>query len=310
MNSVLNIIAVLIILQLLLAGCEVRKCCPVDIQSQGIVAAGAELELVADGFGFTEGPAVDREGNVYFTDQPNDRIMVYYTDGRLETILQPSGRANGMYFDNDGFLLACADLAGEIWKIDLATKEHTVLVGEYGGVRFNATNDIWVSPKGGIYFTDPYYQRRWWSHSGLPQDGEHVYCLQPDSGKLTRVADDLKKPNGLIGTPDGKTLYISDIDAGRIFQYYITKDGSLANKRIFCEMGSDGMTIDCCGNIYLANAQGVTVCDKDGNQLENIKVPANWTANLTFAGPDRNYLFITAQNAIYRIKTNVCGCGR
>jgi gluconolactonase len=212
-----------------------------------------------------------------------------------------------MYFDNDGYLLACADENGELWKIDIKTKEHTVLAHQYNGTRLNSTNDLWVRPDGGIYFTDPFYKRPWWTHDKPTQGGEHVYYLNPKTGKLVRVLDDLVQPNGLIGTPDGKMLYISDIRDKKIYQYDVQKDGSLTNRNLFCEMGSDGMTLDCCGNVYLTNELGVVVFDKDGHEIERLTIPVRWTANVTFGGADNQTLFITAGKGVYTLRMNVCG---
>ena len=271
-----------------------------------IVAAGAQLEKLADGFGFTEGPAADAAGNVYFTDQPNDRIMIWSVDGKLSTFMQPCGRANGLYFDTKGNLLACADEKNELWLIEPASKKVTVLVKDFQGKLLNGPNDLWVHPKGGIYFTDPYYKRAYWKRGPKEQDGEHVYFLSADHQKLMRVASDLQQPNGIIGTPDGRTLYVADIRARKTYAYRIQDDGKLADKRLFCEMGSDGMTLDEQGNVYLTG-RGVTVFNSNGQQIEQIRVPENWTANVTFGGRDRKTLFITASKAVYGLKMNVKG---
>ncbi len=291
---------------LMLAGCIVPCRCSESIAIEGIIAPGATLQEISTAFKFTEGPAADINGNVYFTDQPNNRIMRYTTDGRMETFMQPAGRANGLYFANDGKLLACADENSELWAIDAATKSHTVLAREYNHKRLNSTNDVWQRPDGGIYFTDPYYQRPWWSHKQLPQDGEHVYYLDPKTRQLVRVIDDMKQPNGIIGTRDGKTLYVADIRADQTFAYDIQPDGSLTGKRLFCEMGSDGMTIDCYGNVYLTG-HGVTIFDASGRQIEHIDIPQPWTANVTFGGKNHNTLFITAGTGLYALQMNVCG---
>lgn len=292
----------------ILSGCSQQQVkCPEIVQTEGIIAQGATLQTLSTEFSFTEGPAADDKGNVYFTDQPNNRIMVYTTEGKVETFLEPAGRANGMYFDNDGYLLACADENGEVWKIDMKTKTHEVLAHEYNGARLNATNDLWVRPDGGIYVSDPFYARTWWTHTSPTQDGEHVYYIDPKTGELTRVLNNLLKPNGLIGTPDGKTLFVSDINGRKIYQYDIQKDGSLTNPRVFCQTGADGMTLDCCGNLYLAANRGIAVFNKDGQQIESFRVPAGWTANVTFGGPDNKTLFITAEKGLYSLQMNVCG---
>ena len=180
----------------------------------GIIAAGAKVEKLADGFAFTEGPAADAAGNVFFTDQPKDRILKWSTDGKLSTFLEPCGRSNGLCFDAKGNLWACADDKNELWCIDPAGK-HTVVVKDYQGKLLNGPNDLWLRPDGGLYFTDPFYKRDYWKRGPKEQDGEHVYYLAPDHKRLVRVVSDLKQPNGIIGTPDGKTLYIADIAAGK-----------------------------------------------------------------------------------------------
>jgi gluconolactonase len=270
-----------------------------------IVAEGAKLEKLAGDFKFTEGPAVDSAGNVFFTDQPNDRILEWSIEGRLSTFMQPGGRANGLYFDSKGNLLACADENNQLWSIEPSRKV-TVLVKGYQGKLLNGPNDLWVASDDGIYFTDPLYKRPYWKRGTMEQDGQHVYYLSPDHIRLIRVADDLKQPNGIIGTPDGRTLYVADIGAGRTYAYDIRKDGTLTGKRLFCELGSDGMTIDEDGNVYLTG-KGVTVFDRTGKEIAHIDVNEPWTANVCFGGKDRRTLFITASTGLYAIRTRVKG---
>jgi len=175
------------------------------------------------------------------TDQPNDRILKWSIAGQLSTFLQPSGRANGLYFDHQGNLIACADEKNELYR-----------------------------------------------------------------KMVTRVTTELEKPNGIIGTPDGKTLYIADIDAGKTYAYDIQPDGLLTNKRLFCTPGSDGMTLDNEGNVYLTG-NGVMVFNQAGQQIEHIDIPEGWTANVTFGGKDHHLLFITASKSVYGLKMRVSG---
>jgi len=270
-----------------------------------ILAKDATLVKVSDAFSFTEGPAVDAKGNVFFTDQPNDRIVKWNIDGTLSTFMKPAGRSNGMYFDRQGNLIACADEKNELWSISPDGKV-TVLLKDYQGKLLNGPNDVWIRPDNALYFTDPLYKRPYWNRGPSEQNGEHVYFLTADRKTLTRVTDDLKQPNGIIGTPNGKTLYVSDIGAGKTYSYTVNKDGQLSDKKLFCEQGSDGMTIDQRGNVYLT-ARGVTVYDRQGKKLENIPVPEPWTANVCFGGKDRKTLFITASKSLYRIQTTVKG---
>ncbi len=271
-----------------------------------VIAIGARLEQLAGGFDFTEGPTCDADGNLFFTDQPNDRILKWSATGELSTFLQPAGRANGMYFEPRGHLIACADEKNALWSIAPDGKV-SVIVSEYGGRHLNGPNDVWVRSDGAMFFTDPFYKRSWWTHDTMPQDGEHVYYLSADRRQLVRVADDLQKPNGIIGTPDGKTLYVADIGAGKTYRYGITSDGSLADKTLAAEHGSDGMTLDNEGNLYLTG-DGVVVFDKAGRQIERIQVPdEQWTANVSFGGKDGHTLFITASTGLYGVRMRVKG---
>jgi gluconolactonase len=269
-----------------------------------IIAPGATLQKLASDFSFTEGPACDAHGNVFFTDQPNDRILEWGTDGKLSTFMHPCGRSNGLSFDREGNLWACADEKNELWRIDPSGKV-TVVIKEDQGKLLNGPNDVWIRPGGGLYITDPYYKRDYWKR-GPKEIGEFVYYLSPDSKTLNKVIDDLKQPNGIIGTPDGKTLYVADIGAGKTYRYSIQPDGSLKDKNLFCELGSDGMTIDDRGNVYLTG-KGVTVYDSSGKQIEHIDVAEPWTANVCFGGKERHTLFITASKSLYSLQMRVTG---
>jgi gluconolactonase len=270
-----------------------------------VIAPGAKLEKLAGDFKFTEGPTCDKEGNVFFTDQPNNRIMKWSVDGKLSTFLQPAGRANGMFFDAQGNLIACADEKTELWSITPDGK-HTVLVREFEGKPLNAPNDVWMRADGSIFFTDPFYKREWWTYDKPPQGTEQVYFLSADRKILKRVTTDLTQPNGIIGTPDGKKLFVADIRARKTWAYDIREDGSLTNKTLRCELGSDGMTLDTEGNLYLTG-RGVIVFDPSGQQIEHVAVPESWTANVSFGGKDHKTLFITASKGLYCIKLKFAG---
>jgi gluconolactonase len=272
---------------------------------QGVTAPGAVVEKLAGDFGFTEGPAADAEGNVYFTDQPNNKILKWSIDGKLSTFMENAGRSNGLYFDNDGNILACADANNQLWQID-AKGNVTILVKDYEGKLLNGPNDLWMHPSGGIYFSDPFYARAYWTRAATTQqDGEQIYYLSPDRKKLIRVTTDIVKPNGLIGTADGKTLYITDTGSRQTFSYTVNDDGTLSNKKPFAPESSDGMTIDNKGNVYLTTS-GIAVYDPSGKKIETINVPERST-NVTFGGKDRSTLFITAQTSLYSIKMQVKG---
>jgi gluconolactonase len=272
------------------------------------VAPGAKLEKLAGGFKFTEGPAPDAEGNVYFTDQPNDKILVWTTAGKLETFMDGCGRSNGLCFDAAGKLWACADEKNELWRIDVKTKEKTVVVKEYNGKLLNGPNDVWVRPDGGVYFTDPFYKRPYWKRGPIEQDTQGVYFVSPE-GKLSRVDGNLKQCNGIIGTPDGKTLYVADIGDRKTYRYEIQQDGSLKNRTLFCEQGSDGMTTDSEGNVYLTLGRAVSIYDKGGKKAATIDVPEG-TTNVCFGGKDMKTLFVTAGTSLYAIPMRVKGVVR
>ncbi len=273
-------------------------------QQSPVVADGAELTLISDNFSFTEGPIADSKGNVYFTDQPNNKIHVWTKGEPISVFMDESGRANGLYFDHDGNLLAAADGNNELWSIS-PDKEVTVLVADFEDKKLNGPNDIWVDSKGGIYFTDPYYQREYWTRTEPEITEQRVYYLSPENN-LTIAAEDVVKPNGIIGTPDGKTLYVADIGDGKTYSYTISSDGNLSNQTLITEFGSDGMTLDEEGNIYLTG-DGVIVFNPEGEQIEHIKVPQPWTANVTFGGPENQTLFITASTAVYTLDMKVAG---
>jgi gluconolactonase len=180
-----------------------------------------------------------------------------------------------------------------------------VLVKDYKGLHLNGPNDVFVTKNGKIYFTDPYYQRDYWTRKAPEIEGQKVYFLKGENNPEI-VIDDLKKPNGIIGTPDGKYLYVADIEGNQTFKYSIAEDGILKDAKLFAAQGSDGMTIDNQGNIYLTG-KGVTVYNSEGKQIEHIDVPADWTGNVTFCGKEKNILFITASQNIYTLKMKVKG---
>lgn len=273
-------------------------------KEKGLIAKNAKVQKAGDGFSFTEGPAVASDGRVYFTDQPNDRIYIWDEKEGISLYLEGTGRSNGMYFNAKGQLVTCADEKNELAYFDENKKLISIHEG-YNGKHLNAPNDLWIAPNGGIYFSDPYYHRSWWAegHKEI-QDTRGVYYLSTD-GKITRVINDFETPNGLIGTPDGKTLYVADIQAGKTWKYDIQEDGSLTNKTFFAPNGSDGMTIDDQGNVYLTSGK-VWVYNQGGELIEEIEFPEQ-PANVCFGGKKRNILFVTARKGVYTLEMNIKG---
>ena len=272
-----------------------------------VVKPGAAPVLVSSEFEFTEGPASDNEGNVYFTDQPNDKIMKWSTDGKLSVFMEGTGRSNGLYIDKNGNLFSCADKENQIWMID-KDKKVTVLVKDFEGKKLNGPNDLWVDSKGGIYFTDPFYKRDYWTRTEKEIENENVYYLSPEK-KLSVAASGFVRPNGIVGTGDGKKLYVADINARKTYAYNIQDDGTLTDRQLFVEMGSDGMTVDDKGNVYLTG-KGITVFNSKGEKMETINIDAPWTANLCFGGKNRKTLFITASKSVYTLDMTARGVKR
>ena len=274
---------------------------------RALFAGSLVPKLVARQFAFTEGPAVDKAGNIFFTDQPNDKIWKYDTSGKLSVFMSPTGRANGLYFDKQGNLLACADGPNQLWAIAPTTKQVTVLARRPTASPYNGPNDVWVNGKTeGIYFTDPYYQREYWAANHPGPGPQYVYYLAPGGAAPVPLDSTLQKPNGLIGTPDGRLLYVADIEAGKTYRYRLGRQGEVLDREVFVEQGSDGLTLDEQGNVYLTG-KGVTIYNPAGQQIAHLDVPGAWTANLCFGGKDLKTLFITASEAVYTVPMRVRG---
>ena len=267
---------------------------------EGLVAPQAKVEQLAGGFRFTEGPACDARGNIYFTDIPNNRIHKWSVDGRLTTFRDHTGGANGLDFDQEWNLLACEGGNRHLTSISPDGKV-TLLADSYQGKKLNSPNDLWIDPKGGVYFTDP----RYGNQDGLEQGGFHVYYLPPGQRLLVRVLDNLVVPNGVVGTADGKLLYVADASDGKTYVYRIQEDGSLADRKLIAPVGSDGMTLDERGNLYLAR-DVVHVYSPKGEKITTIEVPEA-PSNVCFGGKDRRTLFITARKGLYSIRMNIRG---
>lgn len=274
-------------------------------QEKALYDTTLKAQLISRQFSFTEGASTDKKGNVFFTDQPNNKIWEYTTDGKLVLFLDSAGRSNGTYFDKKGNLITCADEHDQLWSIS-PKKKITVLVKDIGGLLMNGPNDVWVDKKGGIYMTDPYYQRDWWTRKKPDLDGRKVYYLPKGKDQPIPLDADYERPNGIVGTPDGKFLYVSDIGRSKTYKYIVNKDGSISDRQLFVAQGSDGMTLDELGNVYLTG-KGVTIYDPSGKKIGHIAIDEPWTANLCFGGAHKDVLFITASKAIYTLQMNVKG---
>jgi gluconolactonase len=254
------------------------------------------LQQVSGAYLFTEGPAVDANGNVYFSDIQAGKIYTWNPSaaGSISLFVEGLKSPNGLMFDKNGNLIACEGGSGRLISIN-TQGQVTPLVETYNGTRFNEPNDLWIDSQGGIYFTDPAYQ------APVVQNGQDVYYLAPGYTQVTRVISDLTQPNGIVGTADGKMLYVADSGLNQTYTYTINSNGSLSDKKLFVALGSDGMDLDAAGNLYLTTPNKVQVFDPAGKHLRDIPTTENPT-NVAFAGQDGLTLFITARTALYTIQ--------
>jgi gluconolactonase len=284
------------------------------------IPPGATLERVYQGCAFAEGPAADAAGNVYFSDCPNDRIMLFRVDGTTVVWKEPSQRANGMNFDSAGRLVTCcaggATYPGGARSV--LRYEHdgsaTKLASHYAGKRLNSPNDLCFDRHGRIYFTDPRYGDR----GDVEQDCMAVYRIERD-GSLTRVIDDMETPNGILISADNRSLYLVDHNpdpggARTLVAYDIDLEGRCTRRGVLHDFGAgyggDGMVLDIAGNIYLTagegDAAGIYVFTPSGEQAGFIATP-EIAGNCTFGGPDLRTLYIAASSSLYRIRLGLPG---
>jgi gluconolactonase len=291
---------------LLLVGISFAAEEPQKIPGVGKVGPVVKLHT---GFTFTEGPAADREGNVYFTDIPKERIHKVDTKGKLTTFREKTNKANGLMVAASGEIYAC-EMAGQVVAYSADGKKRRVLAGKHNGKRFNAPNDLVIDSAGGVYFTDPAFG----APTPLPQGKTAVYYLSAD-GKTTRIVEGLPNPNGVILSPDEKTLYVIPTGQADMMAYPVEAPGKIGKGKVFCTLkqpgkvknsGGDGLTVDVKGNLYITSQLGLQVFDKAGKYLGTIKIPEG-PANVTFGGPDSKTLYVTARTSLYTIKMEVAG---
>ena len=273
--------------------------------AQSDLAAGEPRKLAGD-MKFTEGPVADGKGRVYYSDIPNNRIMVW--DGKENKIWrEDSGGANGLKIDKDGNLVVCEGNSRRITRISIADQKVTVLAEAYDGKKLNSPNDLAIDAKGGIYFSDPRYGKR----DGMELDKEAVYYIPPGGGKIVRVADDLTRPNGVHIDKD--KIYVADTGTNKTWVYGMNDDGTLKDKKEFVAKGSDGIKVDEKGNVYLTTGGKIEIFSSDGKSLETIVMPEvevggkkvrEGPANLAFSGKT---LFITARTGFYSVEMKVAG---
>jgi gluconolactonase len=282
-----------------------------DGRFHSIVSPDAKLEKLAGGMKFVEGPVwTDADGGyLIFSDIPSDELKKW--DGKtLTTFRTDSHGTNGNTRDREGRLISCEHTSRRVTRTE-KDGSITVLEDAFDGKQFNSPNDPVVKSDGTIWFTDPSY--------GTPKgetkelDGCHVFRLDPETKKITKVAADFDMPNGLCFSPDEKKLYIADSGKPhhiRVFE--VNQDGTLAGGDVFCVVDKgvpDGIRCDEKGNIWSSAGDGVQVFAPDGTLIGRIPVPES-PANLCFGGQDGKTLFITARTSLYSIRTSVRGAQR
>lgn len=274
-----------------------------------IVPVG-DVETVQSGFAFTEGPAWDPSSDtLYFTDIPNTTIQRLSADDKLSAFTKDSRHANGLLIVSDGRMLAC-QMDGQVVAYDLASGEASVLADKYDGKRFNAPNDLVLDRDGGIYFTDPLFR----APEPLPQGIQAVYYIAA-SGEVTRVTDAIAAPNGIGLSPDGKQLYVIPSRQSEMLVYDVDGPGKLSGGRTFCRLtqppgkdntGGDGMVLDVEGNLYITTNLGVEIFSPEGKSIGLVTFPQQ-PANVTFGGPDRKTMYVTARTGLYRVEMPIAG---
>jgi len=264
---------------------------------------------VAGGFGFIEGPAADGQGNLYFSDIPNARIHKLDAQGKVTVFREKSNKSNGLMVDGKGRILAC-EMDGAVVALSADGQGREVLADQHNGKPLNAPNDLVIDKNGGIYFTDPMYGAK----APLPQGKTCVYYL-PKGGKPVRLLDNLPNPNGVILSPDEKTLYVIPSSQRQMMAYPVEAPGKLGAGRVFCELaqrrpggnsGGDGLAVDVQGNLYITAETGVQVWSPAGKLLGTLVFPEQ-PANCDFGGPGNKTLFATARTGLYQVELEIPG---
>lgn len=271
------------------------------------------MQRLYTGCRWTEGPAYFPAGRyLVFSDIPNDRVLRYdETTGAVGVFRAPAGYTNGHTVDRQGRLISCEHGNRRVTRTE-PDGSITVLADRYRGKRFNSPNDVVERSDGTIWFTDPSYgiDSDYEGHQAPSEIGGcHVYRVTPGTGEVQLVADDFDRPNGLAFSLDERRLYISDSRRGHLRVFDVAEDGTLSGGEIFatCDAGTfDGIRLDHAGRIWVAAHDGVHCFDPDGTLIGKLRLP-EIAANLTFGGPKRNDMYITATSSLYAVRLTVTG---
>lgn len=284
-----------------------------DARIRAVVGDDAEIEQVATGFIFTEGPVWDpRTDSLIFSDMPGDIMRRWSAKRGIETFRQPCGKANGNTWDLQGRLVTCEHASRVIrTETDGAI---AVLATHHEGKELNSPNDIVTRRDGALYFSDPTYGRMDGFGFLRAQDlnFQGVYRISPDTNKLTLLASDFGQPNGLTFSLDESKLFVNDTDRGHIRVFNVKPDGSISGGEVWADVtgdgdgAPDGMKTDSEDNLYTTGPGGIHVFAPDATDLGVIGL-AERVANFTWGGADLRTLFITASTSVYSTRVKVPG---
>jgi gluconolactonase len=281
-----------------------------------LVDENAEVEQVATGFTFTEGPIWMADGSLHFSDMPGDKRRRWHPDEGVTVLRDPSNKCNGMTIDNGGSLIVCEHVTSSVVR-ERPDGESETLATHYQGKELNSPNDVIVASDGSIIFTDPTYGRM--PGFGLEREQEldfqGVYRIGPDGGEPELLVNDFVQPNGLCFSPDESLLYINDTDRAHIRVFDVGPNHALSNGRVFAEgIGDgdlekgvvDGMKADERGSIYVTGPEGVWVFNAAGEHLGVIEVPES-VGNINWGDDNWKSLYIPATTSVYRVRMKVAG---
>jgi gluconolactonase len=289
----------------------------VEVNAPGmleLVAEDAELEQIASGCTFTEGPLwTNRDGgSLLFSDMPGDTRRRWTEAGGVEVLAHPSNKGNGLSYDLEGRLLICEHTTSSLIRVE-ADGSRTVLASHWQGKELNSPNDVVVTADGSIIFTDPPYGR--WPGFGVEREQELDFCgvfrVSPE-GELSLLVDDFQKPNGLCFSPDEKTLWINDTDGGHIRRFSVGDDHALSGGEVIYQMEGfsldlgipDGQKLDANGNLWVSGPGGLHVVTGEGELLGRILTPEN-VGNQAWGGEDWKTLFICTSSTVHTLRTTV-----
>jgi gluconolactonase len=275
------------------------------------IVESSEVERLAAGFEFTEGPLWHPDGYLLFVDIRRSQIFRLVPGGKAEVIREHSGESNGMTFDAQGRVVICEMVNRRVTRME-ADGSFTVLADRWDGKRLNRPNDIVGKSDGSLYFTNPGRERLDPAVVEMPFNS--VHRITPD-GRVDLVIPNFDYPNGLAFSPDERILYVANTRPGQyIMAYDVHPDGTVANGRRFAEMPSetatdgvpDGMKVDQAGRVYCTGPGGCWVFEPSGALIGVIRLP-EYPANCAWGGPDRRTMFFTANTSIYSLRMKTPG---